>query len=378
MENQVKPQINHQFVFSQVDTTRQIELPDWTESTSRAKANSARATYVNYGKDNKFPSLLVDLVRKSPTLSSIINGTIEMIKSAGFTIDPGDNMTYWPYMNKEHETLEDFVAELVHDYRIFGCFCINVIYNRLGKIAELYVIPMEFVRFNEDRTKVWFSRKFGAYTSTGDMKEYDVFDGKAPEDKTHDGFKSQMYIYTNSGHRQCYGISPQTGCLSDLISEALAADYIKNTLASGLAARHIISLPNTGNLTDDQRKAIEKGIKDKFTGVDNSGAFMLWFDDGTSVIDVHKIDADNPHEIYNAIRDAARTNIFIANQATPNLFGSPTATTGFNDQEYASAFLLYDRMVLNPMKKIITRTFYDILGTAAFWTVDSPSKINYQ
>lgn len=369
MENQVKqikPQANHQFVFSQVDTTRQIELPDWTESTSRAKANRASATYVNYGKDNKFPSLLVDLVRKSPTLSSIINGTIEMIKSAGFTIDPGDNLTYWPYMNKEHETLEDFVAELVHDYRIFGCFCINVIYNRLGKIAELYVIPMEFVRFNEDRNKVWFSRKFGAYTSTGDMKEYDVFTGTVPED-----FKSQMYIYTNSGHRQCYGISPQTGCLSDLISESLAADYIKNTLASGLAARHIISLPNTGNLTDDQRKAIEKGIKDKFTGVDNSGAFMLWFDDGTSVIDVHKIDADNPHEIYNAIRDAARTNIFIANQATPNLFGSPTATTGFNDQEYASAFLLYDRMVLNPMKKIITRTFYDILGTAAFWTVST-------
>lgn len=362
---QIKEANNSRFVFSQIDTTRQIELPDWTESTSRTKAST---TYVNYGKDNKFPSLLVDLVRKSPTLSSIINGTIEMIKGAGFTIDPGDNLTYWPYMNKEHETLEDFVAELVHDYRIFGCFCINVIYNRLGKIAELYVIPMEFVRFNEDRTKVWFSRKFGAYTSTGDMKEYDVFDGNVPED-----FKSQMYIYTNSGHRQCYGISPQTGCLSDLISEALAADYIKNTLASGLAARHIISLPNTGNLTDDQRKAIEKGIKDKFTGVDNSGAFMLWFDDGTSVIDVHKIDADNPHEIYNSIRDAARTNIFIANQATPNLFGSPTATTGFNDQEYASAFLLYDRMVLNPMKKIITRTFYDILGTAAFWSASSAS-----
>ena len=57
-----------------------------------------------------------------------------------------------------------------------------------------------------------------------------------------------------------------------------------------------------------------------------------------------------------SIREAAKNNIFIAAHATPNLFGDPTQTTGFNDQEYESALKLYKMMVINPSIEIFDRS----------------------
>lgn len=365
-----KPKTTQRMVFSEVDMSHRVPVPDWTESTARSGN-----TYVTYGKDNRFPKYLMELVLKSPTLSSIINGTVEMIKSHTMILSDAvherGELTYWPYMNAEGQSVEEFVADLAHDYRIFGMYAINVIYNKLGKVSELYTVPVEFVRMNDTRDTIWFSKKFGNYTSTGDMIIYDKFD----RNNISPDYKSQMYVYVNSGHRQTYGISPQTGCLSDLVSESLAADYIKNELGCGLAARHIVSLPNSYNLPDDQKAVIEEGIKSKFTGVENAGAFMLWFDEGTDSITVNKIDADKPNEIYESIRTAARNNIFIANQATPNLFGDPSSTTGFSSQEYEGAFTLYDKMVLAPIRKAVERTFETLFGQGMFTISPAETKL---
>ena len=54
--------------------------------------------------------------------------------------------------------------------------------------------------------------------------------------------------------------------------------------------------------------------------------------------------------------------LFIAFRATPNLFGLPTQTTGFNQQEYDGAFKLYNKAIVMPIQKTIIRTLEDIIG----------------
>lgn len=337
--------------FSLIDPDDTFELPSYEESELRGK------DMINWGVDNQFPNHLFEMSQNSPTLSAIINGTVELIKGEKIEINPdihaNQDLYYYPFMNRNDETISDLVEQLVRDYMLFGMFAIQVIYNKLDKKAELVVLPAEYIRMNEDRTVIYFSKKWRKFSTNA--LTYDKFD-----DSNIVNHESQIYVYTNSGNRQVYGISPQNSALEDIAAEAFAGKYIRKSLQSGLSARFLIDLPNTANLTDEQKSELEEGITDKFCGWQNSGSFALYFNNGDKPMNITKVDMDESSKVFNEIRAAARTNIFITNHATPNLFGDPNATTGFNSQEYDDAYNLYNKMTLEPIKAAICKAFNKI------------------
>lgn len=333
--------------FGQVSPDLKISTPSWEEGTVRNE-NS----YVPFGPTNRFPNELYAIIQQSPTASSILSGTVEIIKR--YTIKENYNLPCNPYINNKHENIESLVENLVTDYITFGMISIQVIWNKLGEIAELHHIPVEMIRLNEDKTKVWFNKKWKTYSTVSTT--YNSFTGNID-----DGY-SQVYIYTNTGNRQTYGKSMFAPAINDITAEAIASQYIKNSLESGLASRYVIDLPNSANLPDDQKAAIEKGIKEKFCGVENAGTFMIYFNNTPDKLNVTKVDTDDSHEVFNSIRLAAKNNIFVSAHATPNLFGDPSSTTGFNSQEYDEAFKLYDNMTIKPALKVITNAFSTIFG----------------
>ena len=349
--------------FGQVSPDIKVSTPSWEEGTVR-NDNS----YVPFGPTNRFPNELYALIQQSPTASSIISGTVELIKR--YSIIENYNLPCSPYINNKHDSIESLVENLVVDYITFGMISIQVIWNKLGEIAELHHIPVEMIRLNEDKTKVWFNKKWKTYSTVSTV--YPTFTGN-----TDDGY-SQVYVYTNTGNRQTYGKSMFAPAINDITAEAIASQYIKNSLESGLASRYVIDLPNSANLPDEQKEAIEKGIKDKFCGVENAGTFMIYFNNTAEKLNVTKVDTDDSHEVFNSIRLAAKNNIFVSAHATPNLFGDPTSTTGFNSQEYDEAFKLYDKMTIKPALKVITNAFNTIfnLDNALEFTEVDTNEVN--
>ena len=349
--------------FGQVSPDIKVSTPSWEEGTVR-NDNS----YVPFGPTNRFPNELYALIQQSPTASSIISGTVELIKR--YSITENYNLPCSPYINNKHDSIESLVENLVTDYITFGMISIQVIWNKLGEIAELHHIPVEMIRLNEDKTKVWFNKKWKTYSTVSTT--YPVFTGS-----TDDGY-SQVYVYTNTGNRQTYGKSMFAPAINDITAEAIASQYIKNSLESGLASRYVIDLPNSANLPDEQKEAIEKGIKEKFCGVENAGTFMIYFNNTAEKLNVTKVDTDDSHEVFNSIRLAAKNNIFVSAHATPNLFGDPTSTTGFNSQEYDEAFKLYDKMTIKPALKVITNAFNTIfnLDNALEFTEVDTNEVN--
>ena len=333
--------------FGQVSPEIKVSTPSWEEGTVR-NDNS----YVPFGPTNRFPNELYAIIQQSPTASSIISGTVELIKR--YSITENYNLPCYPYINNKHDSIESLVENLVTDYMMFGMISIQVIWNKLGEIAELHHIPVEMIRLNEDKSKVWFNKKWKTYSTVSTT--YPVFTGTVD-----DGY-SQVYVYTNTGNRQTYGKSMFAPAINDITAEAIASQYIKNALESGLASRYVIDLPNSANLPDEQKELIEKGIKEKFCGVENAGTFMIYFNNTAEKLNVTKVDTDDSHEVFNSIRLAAKNNIFVSAHATPNLFGDPTSTTGFNSQEYDEAFKLYDKMTIKPALKVITNAFNTIFN----------------
>ena len=354
--------------FSLIDPDDSYELPSYEESDSRNK------NIISWGPSNQFPNMLYEMSQNSATLSAIINGTVELLKGEQITINPdihtNGDLYYYPFINRFDETAADLVEALARDYMLFGMFAIQVIYNKLGNIAEIIALPAEYIRMNEDRSLIYFSKKWKKYTISDVV--YDKFDRENVIAN-----KAQVFVYTNSGHRQVYGISPQNAALEDIAAEAFSAKYVRKSLQSGLSARYIIDLPSTANLTDEQKAEIEEGITEKFTGWENSGSFALYFNNGAEAMHITKVDMDNSNEIFNSIRDAASQNIFIVNHATPNVFGLPTATTGFSEQEYDQAYALYNKMTLNPIKESIKRSLNKIFRiNDAITFVDKNNSLN--
>lgn len=339
--------------FSLVDTDSETVIPEYKEViTSNGDA------MVKWGADNLYPNLLKTMVKESVSATSVVNGTAEYMKGLKYEFNVQGNVTE-DRANRDNDTLLDIIDACVRDQIVFGGFALQVIYNRLGQIAELYNIPMEFLRTNEDRTKFFFSKKWSKYsTKSIEYPKFDTSENKAV-------VPSEVFLMTNAGRSQVYPLSSFTSVLYDMYSESVSSKYIAKTLDSGISARYVISLPNASNLNDQQKQDIEDGIRNKFAGVNNAGSFLLYFNSGEEGLEVEKIEGDDTGDTFNAISDAASLHIYKAMHATSNLFGDPSHSTGFSENEYDGALKLFKKMTLTPLARVIERGFNTVLGDNA-------------
>ena len=339
--------------FSLVDTDREVVIPEYKEVTP-----SNSDTFVKWGTDNTYPNILRSMVKESVSATSVVNGTCEYMKGLKYEFNLTGNITE-DKANRDNETIIDIIDSCIKDQIIFSGFCLQVIFNKLGEIAELYHLPMDFVRMNEDKTKFYFSKKWSKYSTKA--VEYPKFN----KDENKVIVPSEVFYTSNAGRSQVYPSSSFSPVLFDMYSESVAAKYIAKTLDGGIAARYVISLPNAENLTDEQKQDIEDGIRDKFTGVNNAGSFLLYFNAGDQGLEVEKIEGDETGDTFNAISDAASLHIYKALHCTPNLMGDPSHSSGFSEQEYDGALKLFKKMTLTPLARVIERGFNTVLGENA-------------
>lgn len=298
---------------------------------------------VAWGKDNAAPLLYKNCYRNSATLSSVINGMVNYIVGDGIEVNAGN---WKKEINRRGMTMLQFVRTLGLSYGIYGGFAIQVIYNKLGQVKELIPLDMSRIRTNESGSKVYYSKKnWTRYQSKAEC--YDRFDPKTfnPEKPT------QILVYKGE-HLNVYPVPPYFAAMPDVLTEIECAKYSLNSVSNGFSARYILNMPEANTLTDDQKQGIEDAIKEKFSGSEPKANFMLYWGENGKKIEVSEIKGDETPERYIAVKDNARSNIFIAMRATPNLFGLP-ATTGFNTQEYSAAEKLYEKTVIDPIRDII-------------------------
>lgn len=329
--------------------TRLTKLPVYEENTNTR-------TYVYYGADNNFPAFINTLYDESATIRAIIDGTVNYICGNGIDI-PAEGAKWKERINRRGETVEDLIQQLGTDFMKFGGYAIQIVYDRMGGIAELYGLDFGRCRVSADGTKVYYAKKWGQWT--GKYKEYDAFNKEYidPENPT------QIYYFKN-GARTCYPQPYWRGSYRDGMAEIAASKYTLNTLANGLAAKTIITLPNTsGVMTEDEKKAVEKAIKEKFTGPDaDSSFFLYWKQEEGEDLKVDSIQVQDESEKFAKIKASARENIFTAFRATPNLFGLQNESKGFSKEEFIESFSLYQKTQVQPIQKKIERSLKKVTG----------------
>lgn len=341
---------------------RNIVLP--TETILRGR------DIVQWGDRNIYPEYLLELTKNAPSLRSIINGTTDFILGDGQTILPLKS-TYAPgVMNRRGDTIRDQVEDLARDWETYGGMALQVIRDSYGIPAEIYHIPLRFLRSNKENTVFYYSEEWSksrqkaiVYPAFIPGLEWATLDEDAR--KTN----ASSIVFVKNDRSQVYPFPVYGAAVKDCEIERCISDFHLNGICNGFTSSAIVNF-NNGVPTDEVKEEIEKDFTEKFSGHGNAGRVMFsWNDDRA-----HATTFDIPHtedfgEKYQALEKSTRQRIFTAFRANPNLFGIPTENLGFSQEEYESAFRLYNRTCVRPVQKIICDAYDRIYGQSGVLTI---------
>ena len=338
------------FKFAVVDTSPN-RIPQFKETLN------ARG-YVNYGPDNMTPDFYRMLSTESATLHSVIQATVTYICGNG--VVAGEKADRWKdRVNRKGQTLNDLVSCLAQDYLTYGGYAFQIIYSKLLTVAELIPLPFGNTRVSENGEKVYYCQKWGVYTNKT-VKEYDAYNREKidPENPT------QIYWFKGNA-RTYYPLPPYFGAQRDCLAEIEASKLQLNELSNGLAPKSIITFGNASMMTDDEKRDIEKAIREKFTGTEAS-TFMVYFnEEGQADLRVDSIKTENDTERFIKLKESTQENIFTAMRCPPQLLGKypNDGNKGFSKVEYLECFEIYNRTVVKGYQTTLLRSLREVLAT---------------
>lgn len=322
--------------------------------------------FIAWGTDNRYSDYLFSLYTDCATLQSIINGTTDFVCGN----DISCNLPrFEKSVNKNGETITDIIQRISTDYLIFGGFALQVIRNAVGEITELYWVDFTKIRSDKKNEVFFYSEDW--CKSYGRVK-YIVY----PKFNQDDSNPTSIFYYKGNKTRGTYPTPLYNAAITSCELEKKINQFHLSEINNNFLTSKIINF-NSGVPDDDLKNEIERNLNEKFSGSENAGRILISFnnnkDSETTVADIPQ---DEFGERYDSLAKRSTSQIFTAFRATPNLFGLPTETTGFNQQEFAEAFKLYNRTAVKPIQKVIVDTFDKIFGVDGSITIE-PFNLEY-
>jgi len=343
MENKNTNKVSYQFAAITPFGVLDHPLPDETKSGRG---------FVNYGTNNDYPNFLWDLYSKVTTLRSLIDGCVDYVSGEGVVkakaSDPKDLKG-----NEEDDELSSLVRSIALDYYVFGGYCIEVLLDSRGSVSRLNPIPFDRVRCSEDKTKLYYSpdftKKYGR-VKTIEVPAYD-----------HNDPKPRSFYYVSPSRSGVYPTPIWGSAVNAALIESKVNEFHLNAISNGFTSSAIVTFCN-GVPEDEQKREIEKNFNEKFSGSENAGRIVIAFSpDKEHSTEIQSLQTEDYGEKYKSCIERAREELFVAFRATSNLFGLQKEGIGFNTQEYADSFALFNRTVIRPVQKRIERDLEEIL-----------------
>ena len=304
--------------------------------------------YVGYGEDNKYPDYLFSLYQNSTILQSIINGIVDYVCGQGVSSSFLANG-----VNADGETFEDIIKNVLVDVLVTGGFSLNILRDAEGRISEIYWLDISKVRLSEDGLTAFYSDNINGWGVK--PEELPVFDGSASQ-------KSSIFYYKGTS-RTLYPIPRWSGAVKAVETSCEISNYHLNSILNNFSPSALISF-NNGVPDKKTQEEIEKKINKKFVGSDNVNRFVLSFsDNGENATTIQRLDSDNADEKFHTLKESITEEIFIAFRATPALFGLNPKNTGFSKTEFLESFQLFNKTMIEPLQRTLTKSFDKIFNT---------------
>lgn len=323
---------------------------------------------VEWGERNIYPEYLLDLSKTVSSLRSVINGTADFIVGDGQEIAPLPGTAYGPgIMNLRGDTIRSQVDSIARDYETYGGFALQVIRGLGGRPVEIHYIDIRFLRSNKENTVFYYSEEWKK--GRRDVITYPAFQPITPErwaqlTPEERDRNAASILFVKNTTTQVYPFPVYGAAVKACETERAIDDYFLNAINNDFMGSYIVNF-NNGVPSDEMKKEIERNFNEKFTGHKNAGRVVIsWNDSKESAATIAPLKTEDFGDKFQALSKHCRQQIFTAFRANPNLFGIPTESLGFSQEEYESAFRLYNRTCVKPVQRIICDAYDKIYGAA--------------
>lgn len=292
--------------------------------------------YINWGEDNKLPDYLWDTYLKNSNLQAITNAVRDYVLG-------DETTTNAPIKSND-------LAKAILDYIIFGGFVLEGIRSKKGEIVVLKYINVMNVRVDEDLTTAYISNQWGQWGAK-DLKELPLYNGN---DQEH-----FVYYYRGDITRNINPVPMYIGALKSIEILNSTRNFHLNNLENNFSVNAIINL-NNGNIKTRELEEIKEQLTEGFCGTNNAGKFLLVNGgDKEHAATIERLQSDQFGDLYKALDESSKDDIFTAFRINPMLVGVNVAT-GFSKEEFANAFALYNRTVIKPLRTNVTECFEEM------------------
>jgi len=316
--------------------------------------------FVSFGDDNNYFQFLIDCYTNSTTQNAIVNNINRLVYGKGLNATdaskkPNEYAAMISMFKKED------VRNLVSDLKLLGQCAMQVIYSKdRKKIAAVHHMPVQLLRAEKCNDE----GKIEAYYYSDDWTDTKNYQ---PKRIPAFGFSNEpieiYYVKPYSVGLKYYALPDYIGALPYCTLEESISDYLLTEVNSGFASRVVVNF-NNGSPSDDQKRMIKNKVMQSFTGTQGEKVIVSFNSNAESKTTVDALPVTDAPNLYSTLAEECLRKIMLGNNVTsPLLFGIASAN-GFssNADELKNSYILFENMVIAPMRLLLTDAFDQILA----------------
>jgi hypothetical protein len=323
---------------------------------------------VKFGSNNMFPTDLVELSMASPINSSIHRAVVNHIYAKGLTPreDTRGTVVGAPCPGGSWNTL---YRKLAYDYKMFGGFAIQVVYNKDKSTVSLFHQSYPQVRIGQldefgtpltykaaiDWKEVYGKNKVVEFKAwMGEPEKIDT-----QEDPTVMEAPEDTYLYVHYDYiagMKAYTVPDYFPAWDYLRADAALAEFYNNTINNGFTPSAIVFMPT--NPAQEIKDKVRADLRKNYQGTRGAGeVIVIWGAGGdpNSKPQINEFDGSNNADLYNNVESIIFQKIISSHRLnSPTLAGvSGSGNLSGNASEIIDSFILYNETVIEEYQDTI-------------------------
>jgi hypothetical protein len=357
--------LNHIIVSSKYQFVRvefdQAEQPVFEEKKGR--------NYIEFGKNNDYSNYLISLYGESPKHGAIIKGKLNYIYGKGFDDVPKP-------ANTKGESWNQIMKRSILDDELHGGYYLQVIWNALGKIADVYHIEFQKVRVSKDQTCFYVKDDWSKSDFKEKPREYPAFDPSNPKGA------QILFVKQYNPKSDVYPLPSYFQGLNYIESDIQVSRHILGNAKKNFVATKLINF-NNGLPQEEEQAEVEMDLKRKFANHDGDRVVIAFNPSKENAVDIVDLGETNlTKEDFTNINNLIQQEIFACHQVTsPTLFGIKTEGQLGARNEIRDAYQIFQNTYVNERQQEHEKTFNKLMnmaGIAGEWKIVPVEPLSFE
>jgi hypothetical protein len=308
--------------------------------------------YVEFGAKNNYPNYLIELYGESPKHGAIIKGKVNYIYGKGF-------QDVEQKANSQGETWNQIMKRSILDDELQGGYYLQIIYNALGKIKDVFHIEFQKVRASKDLQTFYVKNDWTASDFKEKAREYPAFNPNDPSGP------QIFFVKQYNPKSDVYPLPSYFQGLNYIESDIQVSRHILGNAKHNFVATKLINF-NNGLPQEEEQEMVETDLKRKFANHDGDRVVIAFNPSRENAVDIVNLgETSLTKEDFTNVNNLIMQEIFSCHQVTsPMLFGIKTEGQLGGRSEIRDAYQIFQNTYVNERQQEHEQTFTKLMNLA--------------